>query len=354
MARSARLITNASNLRYLTDFVAPADALEAVLIESGRTACLITHGMNRQQADTVAARHPGMTTRIIGSMHDLPEAIRDVLTSARATRLEIEYGSVTHALYEQLRETLAPAVTMTSLTRPVETKRLIKSAAELTKIRKACAVSDDCYSAMLPRIRPGVTEGELCWEIEAFFRKRGAVSAFTPIVAFGAHASVPHYSAASSTAKLGRNDTVLLDFGAAVEGYASDITRCVAVGTPSAEWREAYAAVLAAQEAALTYLSSAVRPSGQAADAAARAVVAARGYPDYPHSLGHNLGLDIHESPRLTVKKAAAIKPDMTFTVEPGIYLDGRLGIRIEDTVRKTDTGLEILTRSPKTLTVLP
>ncbi len=226
---------------------------------------------------------------------------------------------------------------------------MIKTQVEIAFIRRACALTDQCFDAILPSIKPNVSERHIAKRIRNFFKENGVRLSFPPIVAFGKSSCEPHHKTGDT--KLGTSDIILLDFGCRVNRYCSDMSRTVFIGIPKPEWVRAYQTVLKAQGSVLKKLKS-VR-SGAALDQLARIVIEHSGFPPYPHSLGHNIGIAIHELPRLTIKKDAILKPGMVFSVEPGIYKPGRYGIRIEDLVLLKKSGIEILTKSPKALTIL-
>jgi Xaa-Pro aminopeptidase len=233
----------------------------------------------------------------------------------------------------------------------IEKKRQIKKPEEIANIKLAVKLTDECFKFITKRIRPGITESRLALEIEGFIRARGGELAFTPIVAFNEHSSQPHYLTRSYN-PLRSGSLILLDFGARVNGYCADMTRVIFIGKPRPEWVVTYKAVLKAQEKAMDLLREGVR-NGATLDVAAKEVIAEENLPPYAHSLGHNVGLDIHEGPRLSDKKSETLLPGMVFSVEPGCYREGQYGIRIEDLVRLTSTGIEILSKSPKGLTTL-
>jgi Xaa-Pro aminopeptidase len=245
------------------------------------------------------------------------------------------------------------------MVQPLFIEQWQKSAAELT---------DRCFAFIVPKVRPGVSESEIAREIEAFFRKNGAECSFPSIVAFGPHSCIPHYADANDAStmlrvnkkqetRLKKNDIALLDFGAKVYGYCADMTRIVFVGKPKKEWIRAYETVLTVQRAILDTLDSRVGKkksfSGAELDRTAKDMIAGAGFPPYKHSLGHAIGKQVHEPPKLSVKKDARIYPGMIFTVEPGIYIENEYGIRVEDTVLLTENGVEILTKSTKEMIVV-
>jgi Xaa-Pro aminopeptidase len=239
-----------------------------------------------------------------------------------------------------------------------------KTAIEIGYIRDACAITDECFTYILSQIRPGITEGEIAQKIETFFLQKNAELAFPVIAAFGQNTSLVHYlESKNSTVRCRDNEIILLDFGAKIHGYCSDMTRMIFVGQPKDEWKEAYAAVCLAQHVAIAalddqaiaaqHLHIPLQYSGASLDQLARHVIQIRKFPVYPHSLGHNIGRKIHEKPKLTIKKDAWIIPGMVFTIEPGVYIENKYGIRIEDTVCLNSDGLEILTKSTKELIII-
>ena len=226
-----------------------------------------------------------------------------------------------------------------------------KEEGELASIRAAQGVAEKAFDHILGLIRPGLTEREIALEIEVYGRSNGAEGvSFSPIVAAGSSSSIPH--AQPGERKIAAGDIVLMDFGFVVDGYCSDMTRTVVVGSASQKQREVYETVLRAQEAAFEKIG----PGGSCkeVDAAARALIDASPYAGlFGHGLGHSLGLEIHESPAFNKTSEAALQPGMVMTVEPGIYLPGEFGVRIEDMVAITQNGFENLTGCSKELLVL-
>ncbi|MBQ3094587.1 MAG: aminopeptidase P family protein, partial [Clostridia bacterium] len=225
-------------------------------------------------------------------------------------------------------------------------QRRIKDEREIALIRQAQALTDDGFAYILPRLTVGRTEKEIALDLEMYMRRQGADAvAFDFIVASGENGSLPH--AVPSERRLQRGDFVTLDFGATVQGYRSDMTRTVAIGDVSDEQRTVYDTVLAAQTACLQGLRAGL--SGEEGDRLARAVIEEAGYgAAFGHSTGHGVGIDIHEFPRLSPRVDTLLRVGEVVTVEPGIYLEGRFGVRIEDMVVLTEDGCVDLTASPK------
>jgi len=232
------------------------------------------------------------------------------------------------------------------------TLREDKDAAEITRIREASALAEGVLQDLIPELKAGVREQTFAAQLEFEFKQRGASGpSFEPIVLFGSRSSLPHGVPGDRALRAG--DIVLVDMGCVHASYCSDLTRTFVFGTiPGAWFEEIYDVTLRAQLAAL----EAVQPgaSCREVDAVAREIIREAGYGNrFGHGLGHGVGLEVHESPRLNVQSEAVLRPGMVVTVEPGIYLPGQGGVRIEDLVAVTETGHEVLTHSPKELKVL-
>jgi Xaa-Pro aminopeptidase len=240
-------------------------------------------------------------------------------------------------------------VNITATSGLVENLRLIKDKYEIARIRAAVLQAENAFAALRSKLRPEMTEKEAADELEHQFRLFGAKdAAFPTIVAVGPRAALPH-ATPSSRRRIGEADFVLIDWGANEGLYRSDLTRVLVTGRISPKFERIYQVVLAAQNQAI----AAIRPGVVAhnVDNVARSMIAKAGFGrQFRHGLGHGLGLFVHESPRLAVKNQTVLKPGMVVTVEPGIYLPGWGGIRIEDDVLVTRTGHEVLTHVPKRL----
>ncbi len=327
----ALLVTNPPNVRYLSRFTSPADAVVLVLPGS---AVLLTDGRYTAQATEESV----VPVEIVAGLDD---AAVDRLAGAR---LAVEADHVTLARYRTLAGRLG--YDPVPLEGAFTALRLIKSDAEVAALRRAARVTDLAFAEALKMMAPGVREVEVAMRLEATMRLNGADgSAFDVIVASGPRGAMPH--GAASQKPLAAGELVTLDFGAVVDGYHADMTRTVAIGEVGAEERRLYDAVLEAQVAAL----AAVAPgrTGREVDQVARDVLAKHGLEEYfTHSLGHGTGLVIHEEPRLSKKSDTVLQPGMIVTVEPGVYLPGFTGLRIEDLAVVTADGHEVLSKSPK------
>ncbi|MGH9659149.1 MAG: M24 family metallopeptidase [Bryobacteraceae bacterium] len=337
----ALLVTHLPNARYLTGFT--GSSAHALVFEDGET-ILFTDPRYSIQARAEAAG-----CRVVIAKGVLLAAVTRELAKRRVRKLGFETTRITHAGAEFLKSHLKLGVTMKPLDGVVELRRMTKSTAEIAAIRRAVETNSGAFQRALTRLRPGrTTESELAAEIDYAMRRLGADGpAFETIVASGRRSALPH--ARPTSGGIGKNELLLIDMGAAQDGYASDMTRMVAVGRINAASRRLYAAVLEAQLAAI----DAVRPGVTAAgvDRAARRTLRARKLDKaFVHSTGHGLGLEIHEAPRLGRKDQTRLQEGMAITIEPGAYIEGFCGVRIEDTVVVTRAGCDVLTPTSKQL----
>lgn len=238
-----------------------------------------------------------------------------------------------------------------SASKLLEELRMVKDAEELTAMREAQRITDEAFTAILAFIKPGVTEQEIAARLQYEMLRRGAERmSFDPIVASGPNGSKPH--AIPGGRRVQRGEFITMDFGCVYGGYCSDMTRTIALGKPSDEMRKVYDIVYRAQQAGIAAAKGGV--VGADVHEAGRKVIADGGYDDFfGHGFGHSLGIEIHEDPRFSPKWHGVIPAGATLSAEPGIYLPGKFGVRIEDVVVLTDNGCENLTKSPKELLIL-
>lgn len=275
-------------------------------------------------------------------------AERRVLPSKSRVGFEEEHVSV--AELKNLRR-LFPDVRFVPVVRLVESLAAVKDESEISMLRRAAAITDAVFTRILTVIRPGIRESEIAAEISYLHRAYGAEGdAFEPIVAGGPRGALPH--ARASLSKLRRGEMVILDFGCRVRGYHSDLTRTVAVGRPSARMRTIYQIVLEAQQRAIEAARAGI--PARDLDAVARRLIRKRGYGKYfVHSLGHGLGLHVHEPLRLSALSKDMLQAGNVVTIEPGVYVPDLGGVRIEDDVVIRRDGCTVLTHSPKELMVV-
>ena len=326
----ALLVTRPENVRYLSGFPHPEDA--QVLV-TGEGAFLLTDPRYPE-----AERESRIPAKV------LKREEREALLKTLKGRVGFEAEHLPYAALERLRE-LVPAEWVPTKG-VVEKLRLRKTPEEVERIRKAQALAEEALAHVLPLLRPGVEEREIALEVEFFLKRRGAEgAAFPPIVASGERGALPHARASEKRLKAG--ELVTLDLGARLEGYHSDMTRTFALGRPKEELRRAYKAVEEAMEAALAALAPG--KTGKEVDAVARKALEAHGLDRYfVHSLGHGVGLAVHEGPSLSPYGEEVLEPGMVVTVEPGVYLPGLGGVRLEELVLLTESGVELLSRFPR------
>lgn len=234
----------------------------------------------------------------------------------------------------------------------IERLRVKKNAAEISTIRKACELGDKTVAYILPKVKEGMTERQLAFGMELFIKHNGAELAFPTIVAFGKHSSIPHHQ--TSDMKLKSSDFVLLDFGVKINNYCSDMTRTFVFGKASKKQKRLHQTVIKAQELAAHTLTALIKNrkviTASAIDKIARDYILSLGYPTIPHSLGHGIGIEVHEAPRLSPRSKEELTENMIFSIEPGIYLPNFGGVRIEDLVLIEQNGIRLLTKSQREL----
>lgn len=341
----AMLVAFSPNLRYLTGFTGSNGNL---LVTPDR-AILFTDPRYTMQATSETA----CQVRI--AKGPLAAAVSAALRRMKLRRVGYEPARMTCDLLESLRSKLPMRATLEPVKEPatgwIEELRTIKSPDEIERIRHSVETNSRAFEQAVARVKPGMKESDLAAELEYRMRRLGAEKpSFETIVAGGARSAWPHAQPTASTLKPG--DLTIVDMGAMQDGYASDMTRMLFLGAPDAEVKRTYRAVLEAQLAAIDAVRPGVKAS--AVDAAARGVLKGYGLDAaFVHSTGHGLGLEIHEPPRIGKRSKAMLQAGMAITIEPGVYLEGFGGIRIEDTVIVTETGCEVLTPTSKELRLI-
>lgn len=334
------MITNDQNRRYLTGFTGTA----GVVLISQTEAKLITDFRYVDQAASQVENY-----EIVLYKGSIFEEIGKQADSAGITKLGFEENHVTYGLFNKYKEKNEAEMIPTAGV--IEEFRMVKNNHEIQIIKQAAAIADAAFSHIINYIRPGLSEIDVNNELEDYMRKQGAVSsAFDIIIASGYRSALPHGVASDKIIEKG--DMVTLDFGAYYQGYRSDITRTVAVGEPDQKLREIYDIVRKALSCGIKEL----RPdlSASDVDALPRESITAQGYGEnFGHGAGHGIGLDIHEEPFFSKRSDKLIKPGMVVTIEPGIYIPGLGGVRIEDDLVVTNDGNEVLSQSSKELIIL-
>ena len=329
------LVTHLANIRYLCGFSGSA----GVLAYARGKLSLFTDGRYTEQA-----RQEVAGARVAISKKAALSAAAEWITGARAQRVGVEAEHMSLAARAGVGKVLKAA--LKSTTGLVERLRMIKEPAELECIRRAVRLGSSLFETAVKAIRPGVSEASVAAELEYAARRAGAERmSFESIVAGGPHSALPHWRASSQP--IPNTGFVVLDFGVILSGYCSDMTRTVWVGKPDRAARELYHAVLEAQMAGL----EAVRPgktTGEVDHATRRVLQRAKLARYFTHSTGHGVGLEIHEAPRLARGQTEILRPGMVVTIEPGAYIPGKGGVRIEDMVAVTESGHQVLTPTTK------
>jgi Xaa-Pro aminopeptidase len=340
----ALLVTNLTNVRYLTGFTGSA-ALLLVPADHAAELVFVTDGRYRDQA-TGEVAGAGVEARMVIGLEE--DARRQALTSAARGmgRLGLEAENVSWAQKRRLGTDWFPDAELVPTEGLVESLRLVKDAGEVARIQAACEVADAALAAVRHRLGEGATEAEVALELEWQMRRLGAEGpSFETIVASGPNAAMPHHRAGARGIVEG--DLVVLDFGALVDGYHSDMTRTVMIGEPSDTQARMYEVVREAQAAGVAAVKAGAE--AKSVDDACRSVIREAGWDEaFLHASGHGVGLDIHEPPRVARTTDAMLADGQVVTVEPGVYLAEHGGVRIEDTVVVTSEGCRTLTLAPK------
>jgi Xaa-Pro aminopeptidase len=336
----ALLATHPPNVRYLTGFTGS----NGQLLVSPSGCALLTDG---RYGDQAAREAPDL--RVVGYRTGFAGAAIEEARRLRLDRLSFE-ATLPFRQFGQLTDR-ADGIELIAVEGAVEALRLAKDPEELGVLQRAQELTDECFDAIAAVLSAGISEREVALELEVRMRRAGADGvAFDPIVAFGEHAAEPHHSPCARPLEEG--DLVKVDAGARVDGYHADMTRTLAFGEPRGELRHLYDVVRAAQAAGAAAVGAGARAGD--VDRAARAMIEEAGFGDrYTHPLGHGVGLEIHEAPWLRADSDDELQEGSVVTVEPGVYVPGVGGVRIEDMVVVTGEGSRTLPRSTKELVVL-
>jgi Xaa-Pro aminopeptidase len=341
LAIDAFLVMFPPHVRYLSGF----SGSNALCFVSSDLQVLITDGRYIEQV-----RKEVKGWKIYITQDSLFEELRAQRMFRAGMRVGIDGNTFILSQYRQLKKTF-PKVKFLPKVDTLERLTAVKDEQEIGSIIKAVAITDRVFREILGILRPGIKEIDIAAELTYRQKTHGAEGdAFEAIVASGERGAMPHGRA--STKKIRRGELVTLDFGCIVDGYHSDLTRTVAIGTPSPDARKIYGIVLEAQEAAIAQARAGMK--AKELDAVARNSIKNHGYEKFfRHSLGHGIGLQIHEQPRVSMLSKAVLEPGNVITIEPGIYLPGFGGVRIEDDIVVRDGDPDILNRSPKDLLIL-
>lgn len=340
----AALVLNPVNVGYLSGFTGST----AALLVAGKRRLFVTDSRYRAQA---AVECPEWEVVCLARGETYDQVIAREIRELGAPVIGVESEFLTIARRDSLRARLRGA-RLRPVADLVSELRRVKDEAEIGILREACALADRAFEYILGTLRPGISERQVAADLEHFMKRNGAQKeAFDTIVASGPRSAMPH--GVASERLLCEGDFIVFDFGARVKGYNSDLTRTVVLGTASERQHEIYALVRKAQEAAVAALRPGVR--GNRVDAVARDIITEAGFGEnFGHGLGHGLGRLVHDHPGLSSTIRTRLKPGLVLTVEPGVYVEGWGGVRIEDDVLITPDGHDVLTHAPKDLIEVP
>jgi Xaa-Pro aminopeptidase len=335
------LITSPYNLRYLTNFTGTT----GLAVITTDKAFFVTDFRYTEQA---AEQAQGF--EIVKNSGPIFEEVAKICQKEEINALAFEESFVSFSEYTVLEDLIEESA-LVPVSGMIEALREVKDEAEIALIQQACHIADQGFEHILKMVRPGMTEIEVANQLDFFMRSLGATSvSFDTIVASGLRSAMPHGVASEKVIEQG--DLITLDFGCYYQGYVSDMTRTFAVGDPGEKLKEIYQIVLEAQEKVLAVAKPGM--TGIELDAIARNHIASFGYGEaFGHSTGHGIGLEIHEGPNVSFRAEKAFVPGNVITDEPGIYLPGIGGVRIEDDLLITESGNQVLTHSPKELIIL-
>ena len=343
-ANTAVIVYDPSNMFYLTEGYTG----EGLVFISRNRRAIVTDFRYTEQAERQA---PGFEVLMTEKDRSAGQIAAELVRAEKITCVKTETNYLSVDRFTALRDALGEEVSCVSLEKAPQKLREVKTPTEVMAIRKACKITADAFRAILPKIREGMTEKELQIELNFTMLRLGAdTTAFDTIIAAGENGSLPHAIPGSRTIR--RGDMITMDFGAKVGNYCADMTRTVAFGQPSEEMRRIYDTVLRAQ----TMCEDALAAGKNCVDIdrLARDYIDARGYAGrFGHGLGHSVGIDIHEEPRLSPSCQEILKAGVVITVEPGVYVPGVGGVRIENTCLVKENGCEALTDAEKQLIIL-
>jgi len=319
------LVSNPANIFYLTGV--HIEARDAWVLVTEKEVHFFT---DARYSDILSSLEPPIIPHEISSANPLSTHIQKILSASKSEQLYFEADNITvfelKSLKKKLTYALKPTVGL------VASLRELKKEKEINAVKKACSVIDACLFNISKLVRPGLTEYEIAFKLDSWLREKGHTSAFAPIVAVDEHAAIPHFNTQhNGKKKIAKNCIILIDAGANVDGYCSDITRMFVVGKASNTFMKCYDDLLAAQEMTIKILGTSKKYSE--VDLFCRHELEKASIAPYAHATGHGIGIEVHEKPYVSFNSPDIIKPGHIVTIEPGTYIKGKFGIRIEDTV---------------------
>jgi len=336
------LISKVANIIYLTDYSGfSSEEREAFLLITPKKQFVFTDG---RYTEAVKKLISGFELVEISGKNKFRQLLEGFIKKLKIARLGIEENDLKVSEFKMLKK-----IINTPRDFKFHEHRSIKTAEEIQLIQHACDIGDSTFKFILTRIKKGISEKELGYLLDNFIREQGFEPAFKTIVAFGENSAVPHHQ--TGERKLKKGDFVLLDFGVSFKNYCSDMTRTLVFGKASSKQKKIHQTVKQAQQKAFEYLKQNFKKvKGNELDKIARVHILDQGFPSIPHSLGHGIGIEVHEHPYLSMNSKEILKAGMVFSIEPGIYLPGFGGVRIEDLFVIGENEVKQLTASQKDL----
>lgn len=332
----AILVSSIPNIIFLTNFSAFSELeREAFILLTKNKKYIIT---DKRYSEAVKKQTSGFEIIDTGAIYFILKDAKSFFEKNKIKTLEIEEDNITVSEYKLLKKfaTLIPS--------DFSDKRVIKTDSEIEKIKKACGIGDLAFEFILNKLKIGVTEKEISDELINFFKSKGSEFSFRPIIAFGPHSSIPHHETGNT--KLKKNQIVLMDFGVKFENYCSDMTRTVYFGKAPEKFKKMYETVLNAQQMAISKIRNDSKASD--IDKVARNHIKSLGYPNIIHSVGHGIGLEVHEKPHLSPSSSDTLENGMVFSIEPGIYIPEFSGVRIEDLVIVREGCAQLISKAKR------
>lgn len=348
----ALFVTNFYNILYLTGYVAgQPEEREVWALVTSKNLYVFVDGRNIEDLKTQSSKLKAITPKLLTQDKRLTDHLKETCENEKIERLGFESQDLKVAEFERLQKKLK-GIKLIETEKLVENLREIKSAEEIQKLKKAATVADQCLEEIIKTINVGQTEGEIAYRIEDWFRQKGYAPSFAPIVAFGANAASPHHNSKKTTVKLTKNTLILIDYGVRVDDYCSDTTRMFFYGKPPTEIQKTYDSLRKAQSATIDSMQN--LKNTKDIDVYCRARMKECVLPDFAHSTGHGVGLEVHEGPHISSNSKDRINAGQVFTIEPGVYIPSKYGMRIEDMVYVNKSGdIGVLTQFPKNLICL-
>ncbi len=345
----AVLVSSVPNITYLTGYSNfSTTEREVYLLITQDTQYIFTDG---RYVTAVEKYIKDFKLVEISSNYKFYDALNEIITTKKIRSLGVEELDIKLLEYKKIKQ-IVPNIIPAEL----NDLRIIKTSDEIKLIEKTCKLGDEAFRFILKEIKSSLTEKQIAYRLENFIREKGADLSFATIIAFGENAAVPHHQ--TDDKKLKTNDLILIDFGVKLNNYCSDMTRTVFLGKATNEQRKVYETVLNSQQKAVSYLESCFLNLNSSekiinsadVDRMARDYIMSSGFASIPHSLGHGIGIEVHEPPTLSPISQQSLTEGMVFSIEPGIYLPGKFGIRIEDLFVIEKNKLRRLTKSPNKL----